>query len=244
VAAETLVSDRCGCQMNMMRCAVGFVALCFAGTAFAQAPAQLGESARRVVGSWEFSNADRDRTCTATLKSDPGPAGFKVEFDANCVNLFPIVRDIAGWKFPENDLLYFVDARGRSLVEFSEVEDGLFEAPTPGIGVLFLQNAAAAAGPSKPAETVAGDWAIVRKGGAPACLLTLAMAKAGDGFAVTVKPGCDAALARLNFTQWRIDRDELMLLPARGNPWRFEEVDGTTWRRMPETTDQITLVRQ
>lgn len=230
--------------MNVARYAVGFVAFCLAGTAFAQAPAQLGESAKRVVGSWEFSSADRERICTAILKGDQGPAGFKIEFDANCANLFPIVRDIAAWKFPENDLLYFVDARGRSLVEFSEVEDGIFEAPTPGVGVLFLQNAAAAAAPPKPAEQVAGDWAIVLKGGAPACLLTLAMTKAGDARAVTVKPGCDAALARLNFTQWRIDRDELMLLPARGNPWRFGEVDGSTWRRIPETADQITLVRQ
>ena len=105
--------------MIVTRCTVGFIALCLAGIASAQAPSQLGESARRVVGSWEFSNADRDRTCTATLKGEPGPAGLKIEFDANCVNLFPIVRDIAGWRFPENDLLYFVDARGRSLVEFS-----------------------------------------------------------------------------------------------------------------------------
>ena len=76
------------------------------------------------------------------------------------------------------------------------------------------------------------------------CLLTLAMTKAGENLAVTVKPGCDAALARVNFTQWRIDRDELMLMPSRGNPWRFEEVDGTTWRRIPETAEQITLVRR
>ena len=62
--------------------------------------------------------------------------------------------------------------------------------------------------------------------------------------ALTVKPGCDPAIAQLNFTQWRIDRDELMLVPARGNPWRFEEVDNTTWRRVPESADQITLVRQ
>ena len=230
--------------MIVTRCTIGLIALCLAGTASAQGPSQLGESAKRVVGSWEFSNADRDRTCTATLKGEPGPAGLKIEFDANCVNLFPIVKDIAGWRFPENDLLYFVDARGRSLVEFSEVEDGIFEAPTPGVGVLFLQSAAAAAAPPKPAEQVAGEWAIVRRGGAPVCLLTLAMIKADENMAVTVKPGCDAAIARVNFTQWRIDRDELMLLPSRGNPWRFEEVDGTTWRRMPETADQITLVRQ
>src|SRR6476660_10134538 len=230
--------------MTVTRCTIGFIALCLAGTASAQAPSQLSESAKRVVGSWEFSNADRDRTCMATLKGEPGPAGLKIEFDANCANLFPIVKEIAGWRFPENDLLYFVDARGRSLVEFSEVEDGIFEAPTPGVGVLFLQNAAAAGAPPKPAEQVAGDWAIVRKGGSPVCVLTLGMTKASDGFGVVAKPGCDAAITRLNFTQWRIDSDQSMLVPSRGNPWRFEEIDTTTWRRVPESADQITLVRQ
>jgi Protease inhibitor Inh len=227
----------------MTRLSIGLAAVCVAGVALAQ-PAPLGESAQRMVGSWEFSNADRDRTCTATFKSDPGPAGFKIEFDANCANLFPLVRDIAGWKFPDNDLLYLLDARGKSIVEFSEVEDGIFEAPTPGVGVLFLQNAAAAGAPPKPPEQVAGNWAVVRKSGAPICVLTLAMTKAGENLAVTVKPGCDAAIARLNFAQWAIDRDELMLVPSRGSPWRFEEVDNATWRRVPESADQITLVRQ
>jgi len=229
----------------MVRSVIGLAAACIAGSALAQAPGTLGESAQRVIGSWEFSNADRDKICTAIFKGDPSPVGYKVEFDPNCVNLFPFVRDIAGWKFPDNDLLYFLDSKGKALVEFSEVEDGIYEAPTPGVGVLFLQNAAAAAGaPPKPAEQVAGDWAIVRKAGPPVCALTLATTKAGEGFAVTVKPGCDQAIARLNFTQWRIDRDQLMLVPARGNPWRFEEVDSANWRRMPEGADQITLVRQ
>jgi Protease inhibitor Inh len=229
----------------MPRVAIALAAVCVTGVALAQAPSPLGESAQRMIGSWEFSNADRDRTCTATFKSDRGPAGLKVEFDANCVNLFPLVRDVAAWKFPDNDLLYLLDAKGKSLVEFSEVEDGIFEAPTPGVGVLFLQNAAAAGAPPKPPEQVTGDWGIVRKGGSPVCVLTLGMAKASDdSFGVAVKPGCDAAIARLNFTQWRIDSDQLMLVPSRGNPWRFEEIDGTTWRRVPESADQITLVRQ
>lgn len=227
----------------MTRLAIGLVAACVSGVAFAQ-PAGLNESAKRLIGSWEFSNADRDRICTATFKSDPTPVGFKIEFDANCANLFPVVRDVAAWKFPENDLLYLLDARGRTLVEFSEVEDSIFEAPTPGVGVLFLQNAAAAGAAPRPPEQLAGDWAIVRKAGPPVCALTLAMTKASDGFAVTVKPGCDQAIARLNFAQWRIDRDQIMLVPSRGNPWRFEEVDNTTWRRVPESADQITLVRQ
>src|SRR5215467_3763471 len=228
----------------MTRVAIALGAICVTGVALAQAPSPLGESAQRMIGSWEFSNADRDRTCTATFKSDRGPAGLKVEFDANCVNLFPLVRDVAAWKFPDNDLLYLLDAKGKSLVEFSEVEDGIFEAPTPGVGVLFLQNAAAAGAPPKPPEQVTGDWAIVRKGGSPVCVLTLGMNKASDGFGIAVKPGCEAAIARLNFTQWLIDSDQLMLVPSRGNPWRFEEIDPSTWRLVPESADQITLVRQ
>jgi len=218
------------------------------GATLAQTPAAqstiLGDSAKAMIGSWEFSNADRDKICTATFKSDPTKVGFKIEFDKNCAELFPLVSGVAGWTFPENDLLRLVDAQGKALVEFSEVEDGIYEAPTPGLGVLFLQNAAAAAPPPKPPEQVAGEWAIVRGNGKPLCRLTLATAAVQDGLALSVKPGCDPAIARLNLVQWRIDGDEVMLVPSRGNPWRFEEVDAKTWRRVPETADAITLVRQ
>jgi len=205
--------------------------------------ATLDESAKGMLGSWEFSNADRDKICTATFKSDPTPVGFKVEFDKNCGNLFPLINDVAGWKFPDNDLLYLLDGTGKALVEFSEVEDGIYEAPTPGVGVLFLQNAASAGPPPKAPEQVAGDWAIVR-GGATLCHLTLATTAAQDGLALTVKSGCDATIARLNLTLWRIDRDELMLVPARGNPWRFEEIDNKTWQRVPESDNPFVLVRE
>jgi hypothetical protein len=216
------------------RALIGLAWLCMTGATLAQTPATLGDSAKAMVGAWEFSNADRDKVCTVTFKSDRTTVGFTVEFDKNCTNLFPLVADIAGWNFPENDLLRLLDAQGKSLLEFSEVEDGIYEAPTPGVGVLFLQNAATAAPPPKPPEQVAGDWAIVR-GGKPLCQLILAM---------KIKPGCDPAIARLNFTQWKIDRDELMLAPARGNAWRFEEADANSWRRVPEAANPYSLVRQ
>jgi hypothetical protein len=224
--------------------AIALVAIFSVGAAQAQTPATLGDSAKAVVGTWEFSNADRDKICTVTLKSDPLPSGFKIEFDKNCGNLFPLVNEIVAWRFPENDLLRLLDAQGKSLVEFSEVEDGIYEAPTPGVGVLFLQNPAAAGPPPKLPEQVAGEWAIVRGNNKPLCQLTLATDAVQDGLAVTVKPGCDPTIARLNLTLWRIDRDELMLVPARGNPWRFEEVDANSWRRTPEGVDAIMLVRQ
>ena len=84
----------------------------------AQAPA-LGDSAKAMLGPWEFSNAERTKTCTATFKRDAGKVGFKVEFDANCASLFPLVNNIAGWRFPDGDDLFLLDADGQPLAEFS-----------------------------------------------------------------------------------------------------------------------------
>jgi hypothetical protein len=231
-------------RFDMLRLLLIGLAVIVGSPASAQSTAALGDTAKAVLGTWEFSNADRDKICTATFKSDSTKVGFKVEFDKNCAELFPLVSDIVGWNYPENDLLRLLDAQGKSVIEFSEVEDGIYEAPTAGVGVLFLQNAAAAGPPPKPPEQVAGDWAVMRGSGAPLCQLTLAVTALQDGFALTVKPGCDASVARLNFAQWRMDRGELVLVPARGNPWRFEEGDNGTWRRLPESADQIMLVRQ
>lgn len=226
--------------MNPIRFAPLFFGL-IASAAMAQS-ASLGDSAKGLLGAWEFSNADRDKVCTSTFKADPTPVGFKVEFDANCGNLFPIVSRVAGWKFPENDNLFLLDSDGKTLVEFSEVETGMYEAPTPGVGVLFLQ-AAAGGPPPKPPEQVAGTWAITR-GGKTLCTLALATSAVRDGFALTAQPGCDAEITRLNLTQWRLDRGELVLVPARGNAWRFEEVEGGNWRRVPESAVETMLIRQ
>jgi len=211
--------------------------------ASAPAPA-MGDFAKALVGSWEFSNADRDKRCTATFTAKRTKAGYEVTFNEGCNALFPLVDDVAGWTFPDNDLLRLVDADGRALIEFSEVEDGVYEAPTPGLGVLFLQNAASAAGtPAKLPDQLAGGWAI-RRGEKAVCSVNLSMEPAKEGLAMTLKPGCDAGVARLAFTQWRLDRGVLIFSAARGTPWRFEEIENDSWRRLPESADQITLVRE
>jgi hypothetical protein len=209
----------------------------------AQTPAALGDSAKAMLGSWEFSNADRDKVCTVTFKSDRTAVGFKVEFNSGCAGLFPLINDIAGWSFPENDLLRLLDAQGSSLAEFSEVEDGIYEAPTPGVGVLFIQNAASAAPAAKTPQQVAGDFNLMQ-GDKLLCGLALSQVAVKDAFALTVKPGCDSNIARQNFAHWQLDREELVLVPSRGNPWRFEEIESGTWRRLAESVDALTLVKQ
>ena len=43
---------------------------------------QATDAVKALAGSYEMSNADRDRTCMLTLKSDSGPGGFKLELTA------------------------------------------------------------------------------------------------------------------------------------------------------------------
>src|SRR5580704_17842424 len=112
--------------MNFARAMLFALAVTAAGPALAQAPVGLGDSAKALIGTWEFSNADRDKTCSVTFKNDPARSGYKVEFDKNCANLFPLVSGVTGWIFPDNGLLSLVDAEGKSLIEFSEVEDGIY----------------------------------------------------------------------------------------------------------------------
>jgi hypothetical protein len=120
----------------------------------------------------------------------------------------------------------------------------MFEAPTPGFGVLFLQNSADAAAKPVPLEQVTGDWALMRGTGKPLCTFTFTTGSAAEGFALTVKPDCDPSIERLGFAWWKIDRDELVIAPSRGNPWRFEQDDPNTWERVPESANPYRLVRQ
>lgn len=211
----------------------------------AHAQAQpLNEAARGVVGAWEFSSADRERKCQLKLLDEPSGKYFRVELEQKCLDEFPFVAVVKAWRYPDNDQLYLLDGAGKVIVEFSEVESRIFEAPTPGQGVLFLQSVADAnAEPPPPApDKFVGDWTIGR-GGKALCRMSFSTTPTDDGFAVTVKPDCDPAIARLGFQSWRIDRDELMLKPGRGNPWRFEEDDGNQWSRVPETANPYTLSR-
>jgi hypothetical protein len=132
----------------------GLIALVLiAAPALAQrtaAPAPT-ESEQGMMGAWELSNAERNKSCTATFKNTRTAVGWRIEFDKTCATVFPTIATAAGWTFPDGDLLRLLDAEGRTLTEFSEVEDGIYEAPTPGVGVLFLQNPDAAE--RKPEDT-------------------------------------------------------------------------------------------
>jgi hypothetical protein len=203
------------------------------------------EAAKAMVGTWEFTNADRDKSCTVTFRAEASAPGMKVEFDRACTGHFPFVREVVAWTLAEGDFLRLLDAKGQSVLEFSEVESGVYEAPRPGEGILFIQNAGASGPPPRTAEQMAGEWAIARGAGTAMCALTLTTTPAGDDLALRVKPPCDAFVTRFGPTTWQMDRGELVLKSARGQAWRFEEGDEeTTWRRIPETADPVLMMRK
>jgi hypothetical protein len=158
--------------------------------------------------------------------------------------VFPMTRDVVAWTVAANEAVRLLDSRGRTLLEFTEVESGMYEGERPGEGLYFLQNLAA--GPVwRTAEQMFGDWAMVRGTGRPICTLTLSNTASGqESYALRLKPGCDVVVTRFGPVTWRMDRGELVMSSARGQTWRFEEGDAVTWKRVPETADGLALVRQ
>jgi hypothetical protein len=215
-----------------------------------QAPAQpsvtSNETFKTMIGKWELSNADRDRTCTLTFKADPSGTLFKLELDKACPGQMPELKDVTGWTIGGLDLVKLMDGKGKSLFEFSEVESGMFEAQRPGEGIFFMQNAAAAAGTAGISlEQMAGDWGVVRGSGKTVCTITLTNTAAGsDAFALKLKPGCETFVTGFGPASWYMDRGELVLKSKAGRFWRFEANDPTNWQRVPETREPINLVRQ
>lgn len=212
----------------------------------AQAPPST-EATKSAVGSWELSNADRDRTCALTLKGTVAPGGLALEWDGKCAALFPFTKDVTAWTIGAREAMQLLDPKGKPLLELTEVEGGLYEGERTGEGILFLQSVGSAAG-ERTAAQMTGEWSFARAG-KPVCQVTLtdqpaARPAPADSFAVTVKAGCDTAVARFAPAAWQIDRGQLVLTPKAGEPWRFEEADAVTWRRIPQGTQPLVLVRQ
>ena len=225
------------------------LALC-ASVIASQAPAQpspAGSDAfKAMIGKWEISNADRDRICAITFRADPSGSAFKLELDKACPVQMPEVKAVVAWTIGGLDLVRLLDGKGKPILEFTEVESGIYEAQRPGEGIFFMQNAAAAAGPvGLAANEMAGDWGVVRGSGKTVCTITLTNTAAGpDAFALKLKPGCDAVVTRFGPAAWYMDRGELVLKSKGGQFWRFEESDPVNWQRVPEGREPITLVRQ
>jgi hypothetical protein len=198
-----------------------------------------------MVGQWELATTDRSKTCVVTLKSDATPQGLKLELEPGCAAALPFTKDIVAWNIKGlGDIVRLQSATGEAVVDFTEVESGIFEGLRTGEGVYILQNLAAARSLAKSMDQMIGDWSMVRGNGQAICGLTLTNTEAGqDNFQVFLKPKCDPAISAFAPTQWRLEHGQMLLMSAKGEIWQFEADDNAQWRRVPDSADPLIMVR-
>jgi hypothetical protein len=211
-----------------------------------QAPEPAPETAKGVNGVWELSNSDRDRVCNLNFTSEAARNGQKLEFDDACREAIPPLKDVEAWTLA-NQTLKLVDARGRTVFEFTEVEVGMFEGERKEEGLYFLQTAASAAvfAPKRSVDEIAGEWSMVKSDKAVCSLnFTKTATKGFDEYRLAIRQPCDPAMTRLNPNVWRLDKGELVLASPNGQAWRFEEREPKKWWRVPEGGDPVVLQKK
>ncbi len=219
------------------------VALCGVSAASAQTPATLSEPAKAMVGAWEISNGARDKRCAVAFKADAVTGGFKLEFDPPCRD-FPVLRDVGVWAIGAKDAVQLFDSKGTVILDFNEVESGMYEAERKGEGLFFMRSQAAIKAATVSPEQLFGEWTLLQEADKPLCKLTLSKASSGeDTYRIVVRPGCTAAILGLGLATWRLEINDLLLV-GRGGTWRFSESDATVWERIPPSTDPMLLMRQ
>ena len=200
---------------------------------------------KAMIGQWELATTERSKTCVLTLKPDAAPRGQKLELEPGCAAALPFTKDIAGWTVKGLDIVSLQSANGEAVIDFTEVESGIFEGLRQGEGVYILQDLAAARSMAKSMDQMIGDWAMVRGNGATICSLVLTNNDAGnDNFQVFVKPKCDSAIAAFAPSQWRLEHGQMMLMSDRGETWRFEADDNAQWRLVPDSANPLIMLRQ
>lgn len=231
--------------MTLLRGVAFAVAAFLAATGIAHAQ-DATTLKKEMIGQWELSTTERSKTCVVTLKGDAAAQGFKLELEPACKTALPFTRDIVAWSIRGlGDIVRLQDAAGESVIDFTEVEAGIFEGLRQGEGVYILQDLAAARSMAKSMDQMIGDWAMVRGNGQPICGLTLTNTEAGqDNFQVFLKPKCDAVIAQFNPTLWRLERGQIILMSKSGEVWQFEADDNAQWRRVPDTADPLIMLRQ
>jgi Protease inhibitor Inh len=224
-------------------CIAAFALLALAG--FGSAASAQDALKKDMIGQWELSTTERSKTCVVTLKNDSTPQGLKLELEPACAAALPFTKDITAWSIKGLDIVRLQDAAGESVIDFTEVEAGIFEGLRTGEGIYILQNLAAARSLAKSMDQMIGDWAMVRGNGQVICGLTLTNTEASaDNFQVFLKPKCDSLVAAFAPTQWRLEHGQILLMSANGETWQFEADDNAQWRRVPDAADPLIMLRQ
>jgi hypothetical protein len=224
--------------------AVAAMLLAIAGGTVPASSQDASALKKDMIGQWELATTERSKTCVVTLKGDATAQGFKLELEPSCPAALPFTKDITGWNIRGLDIVRLQNAAGEPVIDFTEVESGIFEGLRTGEGVYILQNLAAARSLAKSMDQMIGDWSMVRGNGQAICGLTLTNTEAGqDNFQVFLKPKCDPAVTAFAPTVWRLDHGQMLLMSQKGETWQFEADDNAQWRKVPDSAEPLIMLR-
>src|SRR6185295_10717130 len=151
-----------------------------------------------------LTDAAKDKICPLAFRADAASGGFKLEFDPPCT-AFPALKDVAVWSMGPNDNVRLIDGKGTVVLDFAEVESGMYEAERRGEGLFFLRSQAAIRATTVRPEDVFGEWTLLQEIDKPLCKLTLSNTAVGEErYRIVVRPGCVAAIAGIGFATWQL----------------------------------------
>lgn len=219
-----------------------------------------------------LTSADGERQCPVILKAEPAGAGFDLAFDRPvCEPAIAFLAEVTAWIPELSGAVRLLNAQGRTVAEFTEAAGGSYEALKEGDGVYFLSDPSIQEGGEVTVAEVTGDWDLSVTAGKPLCRWTLsdapapkgAATKAGpagkaasaaktppgkdrpapSGQAVTVAPGCDAGMARLEPVSWRLEGGNILVVTRAGLTIRFARQEDGGWARVPERSRPLLMTR-
>ena len=149
-----------------------------------------------MIGQWELSTTERSKTCVVTLKGDPRRKVSSSSLSRLARRRCRSPRIFRPGASRVCDIVRLQNAAGQPVIDFTEVESGIFEGRRKGEGIYILQNLAAARSLTKSMDQMIGDWAFVRGNGQAICGVTLTNTEVPpDNFQAFLKPKCDPAIA-------------------------------------------------
>ena len=137
-----------------------------------------------------------------------------------------------------------LDSKGAVILDFTEVESHMYEAERKGEGLFFMRTQAAIKAATVTPEQLFGEWTLLQEI-REAALQAHALQRLGrrGSYRITVKPGCDAAIAGLGLATWRLESTSCCSSAAAG-PGASRKATPAPGNAFPPSADPMVLMRQ
>lgn len=195
---------------------------------------------RSYLGSWLVAGDDGKLGCRVTLAA----AGRQATPEPACAARLPRVAQTRTWSIDSGVILR--DASRKAILAFVEDETTVMKT-REGSPAYYLVQAKAGVERAPHAPALVGRWSLERPGGPALCVAALRDRPppgADESFALALEPGCDAAVARLKLSSWRIEDFRLMLYGPDGQSLAFEPAADGRFEKAAEERGRPLLMRR